>query len=268
VAKGNDGNYFQHSIEVTVATHLAGRFGSGQLHFAFGHAMAPFEECEQAKPGQSRGLLLSALNESYSSRKQNEPEVVAAYRATNTTLSRYPNSAELLRAALGAERLRGGLTEVDGEKYQQLVEVWAAFHVRVANTSWRSELKAPGVLACPSNLDRPWLFTLDPMTYKDGDGPDDNNVHQSDLERLSGAIGTFVRSGLPGVAAVFVYAVRPESRSGFWRFADAVASRSGAALSTYWHIHQGGNRNLAALFRSGCEFPAHFPPKGISDGTD
>ena len=50
MAKGNDGNYLQHSVEVAVATHLVeGRDG---IHVALSHGMAPFESSATAPPAQ------------------------------------------------------------------------------------------------------------------------------------------------------------------------------------------------------------------------
>jgi hypothetical protein len=112
VAKGNDGNYFQHSIEVAVAVQLAAMDPTGRLHFSFAHRMAPFETCDNPPVGQSRGLFERALNDSYRPRQSSEQPIVSAYRATGATLRRYPNSAELLRYAIGADRVSGGITEV------------------------------------------------------------------------------------------------------------------------------------------------------------
>jgi len=63
VANGNDGNYFQHSIEVAVAARLAATDPGRRLHVAFAHGMAPFETCGNPPAGQSRGLLERALTD-------------------------------------------------------------------------------------------------------------------------------------------------------------------------------------------------------------
>lgn len=266
MAKGNDGNYLQHSIEVAAALQLATIDAGGRLHVSFTHGMAPFEPCDQPRPGQARGLFERALNESFRPRQINEPPVVSAYRATGATLRRYPNSAELLRSAIGGDRLCGGLTEVDQEKHAQLTEAWAGSRVVAANTSWRCQVASSGILACPADLERPWLFTLDPMTYRDDGYADDNNVYHADLDRLSGVLGRFADSRQPGLAALFVYAVKPEIRSLFWSFVDDLANRTGTTVVSYWHTHQGGNRNLGGLLCSRFELSSGFPPAGLTLG--
>ena len=268
MAKGNDGNYLQHSIEVAAALQLAATDPAGRLHVAFAHGMAPFEPCDEPPPGQARGLLERALNESYRPAQPNEPPIVAAYRATGTTLKRYPNSAELLRRSLGADKLSGGITEVDPAKYGRLAEAWAGSQIVPSNSSWRSQIGLDGALACPPTLERPWLFTLDPMTYRENGQADDNNVYRADLTPLSAALKRFVQSGRPGVAAVFVYAIKPEVRSLFWRFVDDLASHTGATSMSCWLTHQGGNRNLAALLCSSFDFVREFLPAGLTVGRD
>ena len=138
----------------------------------------------------------------------------------------------------------------------------------VANTSWRCQLDASGVLACPKELTKPWLFTLDPMTYKADGYADDNNLYRADIDRLCGILKHFASSRQPGVMAVFVYAIRPEGRESFWGFVDNLATRAGLSATCCWHTHQGGNRNLAGLIHSDFEPSVGFPPKGITLGRD
>jgi hypothetical protein len=106
------------------------------------------------------------------------------------------------------------------------------------------------------------------MTYSENGPQDDDKVYRADLAKLAGAFRAYVGSGWPGVGAVFVYAVRPKWRAAFWRFAGCLASLSGTSLAGFWHTHQGGNRNLVALFLSGLELPEDFPPAGIFAGQD
>jgi hypothetical protein len=266
VAKGNDGNYLQHSIEVAVALRLAATDPARGLHVALAHGMAPFEACDNPPGGQSRSLLERALSDSYRPRQGSEPPIVSAYRATGATLRRYPNSAELLRSAIGADRLCGGITEVDPEKHAQLADAWAGSAVVVANTSWRVQVGSDGILTCPTGLTRPWILTLDPMTYREDGYADDNNLYGADLDRLCDVLARFVASGRPGLAALFVYGVRPEGRPLFWNFIDELANRVSATVLCCWHTHQGGNRNLAGLIYSGFELSPDFPPVGLTVG--
>lgn len=61
MAKGNDGNYLQHSVEVAAAVQLAARHPEGWLHVALAHGMEPFEPCGELPNGQARKRLHKAL---------------------------------------------------------------------------------------------------------------------------------------------------------------------------------------------------------------
>ena len=62
MAKGNDGNYLQHSIEVNAAMHLSQMDTNGRLHIALTHGMAPFERFEKSDQSQTdRKFLVKAL---------------------------------------------------------------------------------------------------------------------------------------------------------------------------------------------------------------
>lgn len=268
MAKGNDGNYFQHSIEVAVALQLAAMDATGRLHVSFAHGMAPFETCDSAPRGQARGLLERALKDALLPKQVDESPLVTAYRLTSATMARYPNSAELLRAVIGADRLSGGITEIDPKKHARLADAWAGSEVLVKNASWRSQVESEGALACPTELSRPWMFTLDPMTYREDGYADDHNVYRADLDRLSEALRRFVVSVEPGLAALFVYAVKPEGRPLFWKFVEDLATRIKTSVIYCWHTHHGGNRNLAGLFYSGFRLSSGFPPSGVTVGRD
>ena len=102
MAKGNDGNYLQHSVEIEVAFRLAKKAPEGRLPIALTPGMAPFEPLEAGK-GQVRGCLDAALKASREPPRPGESAIVAAYRETCASKDRYPNSAELLRCAIGAD---------------------------------------------------------------------------------------------------------------------------------------------------------------------
>ncbi|MDE0154430.1 MAG: hypothetical protein OXS28_02360 [Gammaproteobacteria bacterium] len=127
MAKGNDGNYLQHCIEVEAAVHLAEMDTAGRLHIALTHGMAPFEPFDvplnQPKPGLCRGLLKCKLKESKKSPQSEEPAIVDAYRKAKASEECYPNSAELLKAVIGTENLSGGITEMCARKHKSLSSV-------------------------------------------------------------------------------------------------------------------------------------------------
>jgi hypothetical protein len=266
VAKGNDGNYFQHTVEIALALHLTKLFTQGALHIALTHGMAPFERCETPTKGQSRALLRKALQAAQNSSTCGESPIVAAYRATKASLEHYPNTGELLAETIRRCRLSGGITEVDVQKHAKLVDVWSGSSVTPVNSSWRREISPGGVLSCPPTLCSPWLLAADPMTFREDGYADDDKLYREDLARVSTALKGFIASGKPGLAALFVYSVRPDVRQQFWTFADDLTANSGIPMVSCWMPHQGGNRNLAALLYSGVVLPASWLPDGVRAG--
>ena len=93
-----------------------------------------------------------------------------------------------------------------------------------------------------------------------------DKLHRSDIDVLSDTLARYVESRKPGIAVLFVYAVRPDGQSDFWRFVDDLRERTGTLARSYWLIHQGGNRNLAGLLYSGVELPCFTPP-GVNAGA-
>ena len=271
MAKGNDGNFLQHCIEVEAALRLAQMDAHGRLHIALTHGMAPFEPFEQSNSGQCRELLKNKLNDSKKLPQCGEPMIVKAYRTTKASEERYPNSAKLLRAVIGTDKLSGGITEVDCEKHKQLADAWSRSSVKPVCSSWRKQICSGGVLSCPDNLQTPWLFTMDPMTYREeGDG-DSNKLHRCDINRLSNALRRYVASGEPGIAALFVYGVgvqKDNPQHQFWKFMDDLAECIGVGTCSYWLPHRGGNRNLAGLLYSGIDLSFGFVPSNVKVGRE
>ncbi|MCY4362727.1 MAG: hypothetical protein OXE42_11170 [Gammaproteobacteria bacterium] len=206
MAKGNDGNYLQHCIEVEAAVRLAEMDAAGRLHIALTHGMRPFEPFEEQKTGTCRELLLRKLADANNKPQVEDPAVVKAYRETGASKTCYPNSAELLRAAIGAENLSGGITEICSKKHKCLSEAWLNTNVKTARASWRKEIHSEGILACPDDLQTLWLFSMDPMTYSERCNKK-KNLKRSDIDILPLALCRYFRSGYPGIAALFVYGV-------------------------------------------------------------
>lgn len=301
MAKGNDGNYLQHSIELAAAKHLA-TANSSALHVALAHGMAPFEPFErklaESAPGHpSRCRVKAALGLAAAPQRTDEPLIVTAYRKAEASDEHYPNSAELLRTLPIGERsckrggcltslrlallrtlriggrsrgLCGGVSETCPEKHRQLAAAWAGSSLRTARASWRREVQSGGVLACPKKLKNPWLFTMDPMTYREGGNSDDYNLHKHDITPLSEALKPYVQSGQPGMVALFAYNVWPEQRRRqFWDFVDELARQTGAAgVRRHWLTHQGGSRNLAALLFSAIDVPEDFLQDAVEEIED
>ena len=257
MAKGNDGNFLQHCIEVGAAIRLSDVDPSGGLHIAFTHGMAPFEPFdalfEQPRPGLCRRLLQDRLTESKKLPQCNAPAIVKAYWKSDATEDHYPNSAELLRAIIGTDKLSGGITETNRMKYQLLAKAWCCSNVKPACSSWREEIRPGGVLSCPDDLQMPWLFSMDPMTFKCQGKKDDEYLYRSDMDLLSNVLTRYIKSEMPGVASLFVYNVRPEVGPRFWEFVDNLSTRIGTDVCCYWldHRDQGRSQNLAGILCSG-----------------
>jgi hypothetical protein len=225
--------------------------------------MAPYEMCKDLPSGQTKVLLDDALRRAQGQRCDGEYPIVSAYRTTQASLGHYPNTGELLAAVIGRDRLHGGITENDAKKHALLEEKWANSDIKAVAASWRAEIHPEGILSCPDKLLWPWLFSADPMTYREEGDANDDKLYRADLQRLAAALKPFIDSGQPGAASLFVYAVKPHARPKFWSFADDLASQIGAVLISAWVTHQGGNRNLAAVFCS----PAMSRPSWLPEGV-
>ena len=261
MAKGNDGNYLQHCVEVEAAGRLTQVDAQGRVHIALAHGMEPCESFEAPKRGQSRKLIENALEEARGQRRLDERSIVTAYRETKASPEKYLNSAKLLRTVVGVEKLSGGITEIEPAKHAKLACVWSDTAVKTACSSWRREIVAGGILSRPDELRTPWLFTMDPMTYSERSGSEDSDkLHKRDLGLLSDALIRYIGSGKPGIAALFVYGVRPCTQPKFWKFMDELAECVGAVSQCYWLTHQGGNKNHAGLIFSDTEILDGFSP--------
>ena len=265
MAKGNDGNYLQHCIEVEAAVRLAGMDTAGRLHIALTHGMRPFEPFEERKTGTCRELLLGKLADANNKPQVEEPSVVKAYRETGASKTCYPNSAELLRAVIGTKYLSGGITEICGKKHKCLSDAWLNTNVKTACASWRKEICTDGVLICPDNLQTSWLFSIDPRTYNEEGYMDDDKLYSADIGVLSCALSRYFRSGRPGVAALFVYNIGVQKNNAQCQFAnfikelkewvkkrvsDDLAVSTELATSCFSLQHTKRKRNLAGLIHS------------------
>ena len=259
MAKGNDGNFLQHSVELAAANRLAAENPSA-LHVAITHGMAPLEPFEHKlndkAPGLSRCRLKAALRLAGKPPQEGEPSIVTAYRCADAA-RRYPNSAALLRT-LGRE-LVGGISETCPLKHKQLAAAWAGSPLNTANASWRCQVQPGGVLECPEQLDVPWLFTMDPMTYrKDQPFRDDANLHRHDIELLCDSLRRYVDSAQPGMVALFVCGVQQKRACQFQDFVEELSSRTRMCLQTHSIAHRGGSKNVAALLYSSVDIPDDF----------
>jgi hypothetical protein len=107
MARGNNGNYLQHSVELAAARRLMSQ--DGHLHLALCHGMSPYEPCDPPRRGQDRRLLLAALAQAEQSPRPGEAAIIGAYRALSATLARYPNTGELVASITDRRRLSGGI---------------------------------------------------------------------------------------------------------------------------------------------------------------
>ena len=284
MAKGNDGNFLQHSVEVAVAERLRAENPAG-LHIALTHGMAPFEKFDLPLSAPQRGLmrchLKLALRLSGRDTQEDEPLIVSAYRRTRASDTHYPNSAELLRAIRGESGLAGGITETCPTKYPVLARAWRGSSVNVCHASWRSQVRDGGVLACPDDLQTPWLFSMDPMTFAKSsqstkpshESCDDDKLHEADMTLLRRALTAYAQSNQPGVATLFVYGANPERQQAFWQSAKELAACVSTAcpnsgLHCYSLTHRGGNRNLVALFYFGLHLPHDFIDEAVEEIED
>jgi hypothetical protein len=265
MARGNNGNYLQHSVELAAARRLMSQ--DGHLHLALCHGMSPYEPCDPPRRGQARRLLREALAQAEQSPRPGEAAIIGACRALSATLARYPNTGELVASITDRRRLSGGIAETDSAKHAALTAAWVGSRVVPVNASWRA-LVLDGALSCPASLDVPWLFSMDPMTYHRGEARDDNGLYAADGELIATALSRYASADAPGIATIFVYGIREQGPllSLFWRFAEQLSERVRMTLHSCWVPHHGGNLNLGAVLQSRITLPDDWRPPGVCSG--
>lgn len=237
MAKGNDGNLLQHWVEAALAARLCAVSEDGPLHLALTHGMEPFEHFDARTTGiggfrRLDAWLTAAAIEPLPS---GSPTVVIAYRRCRASADHYPNSAEVLAAVLGRPRLRGVITECDSEKFNVLAAAWSDGLVHAVHGSWRNCLTQH---SCPANLDGPWLFSMDPMTFlRNPDrlpAPDDANLRPSDLAMVVPVLLSYFASGRPGAASIFCFSLRKKPGFNSYEFFKSeIASLAGRLKCHY-----------------------------------
>lgn len=246
MARGNDGNLMQHAIEAKLIVELGADCG---LHLITTHSMAPFEPLNPRAEENARQRArfdywwALALDE----QQVGEPCVLGAYRATRRWIpDMYPNTAEIAAELLGRDRLQGKLIEVLPEKCRQLTEAWAGTDVTTLEGSWRARIGD----ALPEDLDRPWVLSLDPMTYVAEHERDDNQFHPNDFAPLTRAMESLCATKQPGAMALFCYSMMPNVQNAFRdAAADALADLEDRELLhlRFADVAFGGMAHVAAI---------------------
>ena len=237
MAKGNDGNLLQHWVEAALAARLCADSDDRLLHVALTHGMKPFEQFDPRTNGVSGFARLDAWLKTAraGSLPQGAPAVAMAYRRCRASADHYPNSAEILAAVVGRPRMRGVITECDGDKFKDLAAAWADGLVHAIHGSWRQCVTQH---SCPVNLDSPWLFSMDPMTFlRDpdrGGAPDDANLRPSDLATVVPVLSSYFASCRPGAASIFCFSLRKKPGFSSYEFFKAEIANVAARLECHY----------------------------------
>ncbi len=245
MARVNDGNLLQHFTECALVAKLTAEGES--LRLVATHAMAPHEPAENPEVHdfnrRARAKLAAAS-------KDSDVAVLRAYALTFASTERYPNSAALFAALLGAPRLAGVLCEIRPEARFALEESWRDTDVAIEGRDWR-EAHADGVLFPPEGLDRPWLITLDPYTWlHDGEAKKEQRgpyLMRPDVELLRHVLAGHVRTGQPGALSAFVYGVDPSHAKAFRSHMLKLADRLGLERAVLGVGGPDGTRHLGIV---------------------
>lgn len=252
MAKGNDGNLFQHLVEMEVASRLL-RESQG-LHLIATHAMGDTEPFGDGTPfdfADDGQLLRSRLRVAADVGRGHL--LIEAYRATSASPAAYPNTAKLVRWLCDSRSraLTGDLIEFNSEKVIGLQAAWAASGVVVHEGRWQ---ECVGQLA-PVPPGSGWLMTMDPMTFLPATDRDDC-LSERGLSLLRPALQCLLGSRAPGVFLAFVYSLRPDMQRAFTGAFEQFA----VALST--------NCSFLALSKQRTNAPArHVVAMLASDGA-
>lgn len=247
MAKGNDGNLLQHTIEAEIARGLSLGCTRG-VYVVLTHGMAPFESFTPRATNPSAYRLLDRwLNYSASSNfSKSDLAVVDAYRGCRASSLYYPNSAEVCAAIV--PDISGCIAEVDATKYSQLAMRWKNTAITVHHQSWR--FNGAEMLSPPRNLDRAWLISLDPMTFTLSDGGDDDKFRLEDLKLIARKWDAFVATGQSGAMVAICYSLQPTTAEAYRKAAKEVDLPNLLFLET---VARGGNRHVAAIWSTATE---------------
>lgn len=256
MAKGNNGNLLQHFVECELASCLVGDDERG-LHVVLTHGMAPFEALEPLKRYEPR--LFRDRLEWVARHTQAEVEnlgyaLLRAYKALDASETRYPNSAELLACVVGdRDALAGHVFESESELASRLAAAWEGHHLAVVHDSWRNHANCLG----SSNPDSPWLFSMDPYTYRTGRAvADDGYLYDEDLCRLRDCFLSLLHNRQGGAISIFCYALQPCHREKYQAVMERERRILGEKANVEVHLRfadiiaRGGNRHVGALLAS------------------
>jgi hypothetical protein len=245
MAKGNDGNLLQHTVEIALARSLA-KNADGKLYLVATHGMRPYEPFDdrptESSPSAYKKLELALRKAGEITKDSHQiPAIINAYIACNASNARYPNSVELVRSMLGD--VCGCVTEVVEDKAQVLRQYYDASSITVLHQSWRTNNGA--ALLLPDRLNKPWLLTLDPMTFVESAYQDDDKLRADDLSLIYLRFSdNQAKSSSKGAIVIACYSMNPRAQR---VFKAAIQSHHFPNLRYVETTARGGNRHVAAI---------------------
>ncbi len=213
MAKGNDGNFLQHAVEAELADLLA---PAGPLRLVCTHAMAPFEPFAPRRGASCHHRLDRWLAHARGGRaaRPGAAALARAYARCGASARRYPNTLEVVSAAVGGGRLSGVLVERDPDVWSRLAARVAGERVEAVNASWRQVLRA-GRLGPRAGAWRSWLMTMDPYQYRGGPRRDDGFFYREDLRDLTPICREYGSRAGPGALCLLSYSMERANREAF-----------------------------------------------------
>lgn len=254
MAKGNNGSYLQHSIEVANASFLQQYNKEKSIHISLTHGMAPYEPCDHCadKDLHMRHLLQTAFDSIQTELPKRAHSILHAYKKINANFENYPNTGELLAAIIGRDHLFGTIAEVDKEKCQQLNEIWINTNVNIFNRDWRGGILVdPRPLCAPEGLNIPWFFSMDPNIFSTAEKINKKNnvinyINKRDKGLISRILNSFLDSKQPGIATIFSYGQK-NTVNPFKEFATDIANNTSGGIAFYQVPLRGGNVPIGAV---------------------
>ena len=255
MAKGNNGNYLQHAIEVANASFLQQYNKEKSIHISLTHGMAPYEPCDHCadKDLHMRHLLQTAFDSIQTELPKSAHSILHAYKKINANFENYPSTGELLAAIIGRDHLFGTIAEVEEKKCQQLKNIWMNTNVNIFNRDWRGGILVdPRPLCAPEGLNIPWLFSMDPNIFSTAEKIDTKNdkifsyINESDIGFISKILNSFSNSKQPGIATIFSYG-QQNSIEPFRKFATSISKDTNGNIAFYRVTLRGGNRPIGAV---------------------
>ncbi|MHA1794974.1 MAG: hypothetical protein ACTSUK_02595 [Promethearchaeota archaeon] len=248
MAKGNDGNLLQHTIETELAKLLSDN-GNKKIQIVLTHGMAPYEEIKGRKFGKT--FLATALKKSQEKPDENSndylPVVFKAYAKCHASKNHYPNSLELIAKIIGEDNVKCDIFEIESWKIGCLECYWKDNdNIVIHSCSWRQDIGNIDIVG----KDVPCLISMDPYQYKNSCRKrDDGGLYKSDSCLIKCILKKLANKKVDGALSIFSYSMKKNEMENFFYAMSEIRNQNDENFKLAFLGFKNRNRyHVCALF--------------------